>query len=66
MMLSGLTMAGIEADKAGAIAVIFHAIGYVTIALMGIYFFSSLKISFKDIRKTAGQTADPKIDIAGT
>ncbi|MBN1307164.1 MAG: flippase-like domain-containing protein [Chitinispirillaceae bacterium] len=52
MMLSGLAMAGVAADKAGAIAVLFHAIGYSTIAIMGIYYFFNLKISMKEIRES--------------
>lgn len=52
MMLSGMGMAGVAADKAGAITVIYHAIGYVTIAAMGMYYFFSLKISMKEINES--------------
>ncbi|MBN1576909.1 MAG: flippase-like domain-containing protein [Chitinispirillaceae bacterium] len=54
MMLSGLALAGIAADKAGAIVVIYHAIGYVAVAVMGIYYFFNLKISMKEIRESKG------------
>ena len=50
MVLQGLGMAGIGAGQAGAIAVMYHAAGYVTITLMGIFYFFSLKLSLKDIR----------------
>jgi uncharacterized protein (TIRG00374 family) len=52
MMLSGMGLAGVAADKGGAIAVLYHAIGYVTIAAMGIYYFFSLKISMKEIKES--------------
>ncbi len=51
MMVSGLVAAGIASDTAGAIAVLFHAIGYITISVTGIYYFISLKISMKDIKE---------------
>ena len=50
-MLEGMTLAGVPAAKAGAIAILYHAIGYVTITAMGIYYFYKLKISFRDIKK---------------
>lgn len=58
MMLSGLGMAGIGADKAGALAILYHAIGYVTIAAMGIYYFFRLKISMKEIRESSAAKAE--------
>jgi glycosyltransferase 2 family protein len=51
MLLQGLGMAGIAADKAGAIAVVYHAAGYITITIMGIFFFFRLKLSVGDIRR---------------
>lgn len=54
MMVHGMSQAGIPADTAGAIAVMYHAIGYVTISLMGIYYFFNLKITLKDIQKAKG------------
>jgi uncharacterized protein (TIRG00374 family) len=55
MMLSGMGMAGIGPDKAGALAILYHAIGYVMISIMGLYYFFSLKISMKDIRRGSVQ-----------
>jgi glycosyltransferase 2 family protein len=51
MMLSGLGMAGVPADTAGAMAVLYHAIGYLTISVLGLYYFFSLRISLKEINQ---------------
>ena len=45
----GLVMTGCEANKAGAIAAIYHSVSYLTVSLVGLYFFFKMKISFKDI-----------------
>ena len=58
MMLSGMGMAGIAADKAGAIAVLYHAIGYIAISIMGIYYFFNLKISMKEIKESGVRSGD--------
>lgn len=51
MLLQGLGMTGISAEKAGAVVVMYHATGYVTITLLGIFFFFRLKLSVGDIRR---------------
>lgn len=51
MMLQGMGMVGVAADRAGAIAVLYHAIGYGTISLLGMFYFFRLKLSFGDIGK---------------
>ena len=58
MMLQGLGMAGIASDIAGAIVVVYHATGYVTIACMGLFYFFSLKLSIGDIRGAKKRIAD--------
>jgi hypothetical protein len=45
----GLVMTGCEANKAGAIAAIYHSVSYLTVSIIGLYYFFKLKISFKDI-----------------
>jgi uncharacterized membrane protein YbhN (UPF0104 family) len=45
----GLVMTGCEANKAGAIAAIYHTVSYLTVSIVGLYFFFKMKISFKDI-----------------
>lgn len=47
VLLSGLGLAGVGADRAGAMAVLYHAIGYVTVTSLGLYYFFSIKLSFK-------------------
>lgn len=47
----GLVMTGCDANKAGAIAAIYHTVGYLTVSIIGLFFFFKLKISFKDIRQ---------------
>lgn len=59
MVLKGLGMAGVAADSAGALAVLFHAIGYVTVAFLGLLFFVRLKVSVNDIRN-AGELSKKK------
>ena len=45
----GLTLTGIDENKAMAMAVIYHALPYVTITAAGLFFLFSLNIKFKDI-----------------
>jgi hypothetical protein len=49
VMLEGLTLCGMARDKAQAITIIFHAVPYITVTLLGLYYFFSLNISFRDI-----------------
>lgn len=51
MLLEGLTLTGVTIGKAGAIAVLYHAIGYVTVTLLGIYFYFAINVSFSEIGK---------------
>ncbi|MBN1600048.1 MAG: flippase-like domain-containing protein [Chitinispirillaceae bacterium] len=53
-VLNGLGLAGVAADRAGAIAVLYHAIGYVTVTALGLYYFFSIRLSFnifKNVKK---------------
>lgn len=47
LLLNGLGLAGVAADRAGAIAILYHAIGYVTVTSLGLYYFFSIKLSFR-------------------
>ena len=49
VMLEGLALCGMARDKAQAITIIFHAVPYITVTLLGLYYFFSLNISFRDI-----------------
>jgi glycosyltransferase 2 family protein len=46
----GLIMLGVDSQTAIATAVLYHAAGYVTVTILGLFYFFKLKISFKDIR----------------
>lgn len=50
-LLQGLSMLGVVENKAGAMAVLYHAIGYVTITLLGLICLVNMKMTFKDINK---------------
>lgn len=49
VMLEGLMLCGVERDKAQAVTILFHAVPYITITLLGLYYFFNLKITFKGI-----------------
>lgn len=50
-LLQGLAMVGVLENKAGAMAVLYHAIGYVTITILGLLSLVSMKMTFKEISK---------------
>jgi glycosyltransferase 2 family protein len=50
-LLRGLIILGMQADKAGAITIIYHGLSFIIITLLGLIFFFSTKISMKDIEK---------------
>lgn len=49
VMLQGLEILGMDSDKARALAIIFHALNYVVINILGLIFFFSMKLSFREI-----------------
>jgi uncharacterized protein (TIRG00374 family) len=49
VMLEGLALCGMARDKARAITIIFHAVPYITVTSLGLYYFFSMKITFRDI-----------------
>ncbi|MCX7726093.1 MAG: flippase-like domain-containing protein [Chitinispirillaceae bacterium] len=51
VMLSSFSLLGIDSDKGGSITVLYHAISYISVSLMGIYYFLTLKVNLKEIRK---------------
>ncbi len=50
-LLQGLNMVGVVENKAGAMAVLYHGLGYMTITALGLMFLMSMKVSFKEISK---------------
>ena len=49
VMLKGLSILGMDGDKARALVIIYHAINYILITLLGLYFLFRMKLSFKEI-----------------
>jgi uncharacterized membrane protein YbhN (UPF0104 family) len=47
----GLVLCGIETTRAIAVATIYHAIGYVTVTVLGLWYFFRMGVSFKDISR---------------
>ncbi|HEX3020518.1 MAG TPA: lysylphosphatidylglycerol synthase transmembrane domain-containing protein [Chitinispirillaceae bacterium] len=54
-LLRGLQMVGVVENKAGAMAVLYHAIGYITITALGLIFLVNMKITLKEISKAKEQ-----------
>jgi uncharacterized protein (TIRG00374 family) len=49
IMLQGLEILGMNADKARAMIIIYHAVNYILITILGLYFFFRMKLSIKEI-----------------
>lgn len=50
-LMQGLVLAGVSSEKAGAIAILYHAIGYIVVTVLGVWFFFAAKMTFKEIGK---------------
>jgi len=46
-MLEGLALCGVGRDKAQAITILYHAVPYITITALGLYYFFKLNVTFK-------------------
>ena len=55
VMLSGFTMVGVEAGKARAVTVLYHALQYVTITAAGLLLLPVLGMKIKDITGKGGR-----------
>ena len=49
VMLQGLEILGMNGDKARALVIIYHAVNYILITIVGLYFFFRMKLSIKEI-----------------
>ncbi|HMD69476.1 MAG TPA: lysylphosphatidylglycerol synthase transmembrane domain-containing protein [Chitinivibrionales bacterium] len=49
VMLEGLVLCGMARDKAQAVTILYHAIPYGTVTLLGLYYFFKLNMTFRDI-----------------
>jgi uncharacterized protein (TIRG00374 family) len=55
---SGLSLVGVTSDNAGAIAVLYHAVSYITVTALGLICLFSIRISFKEIGKAKENLKD--------
>lgn len=58
VLQKGLGLLGVQGSGAAAITVLYHAIGYIVVTLMGIVFFFTLKLSVDDIGNAKQQICD--------
>lgn len=49
IMLQGLTVVGMDGDKARALTIVYHAINYIPVTLVGLGLFFAMKLSFGDV-----------------
>ncbi len=49
VMLQGLTVLGMDVDPAIALVIIYHAVNYILVTIIGLYFFFREDLSLKDI-----------------
>jgi uncharacterized protein (TIRG00374 family) len=54
VLLEGLSLCGLQKEKAQAVAILFHGIPYITITAIGLYYFFKMRISFKEISTIHG------------
>lgn len=49
VMLEGLVLCGLARNKAQAVTILYHAVPYGTVTLLGLYYFFKLNMTFKDL-----------------
>jgi uncharacterized protein (TIRG00374 family) len=49
VLLQGLILCGVERDKAAAATIFIHAVPYIAVTLLGLYYYFSFGVKFKDI-----------------
>jgi glycosyltransferase 2 family protein len=54
VFLQGLILCGIEREKAGAVTIFFHAVPYITVTALGVYYFFRSRLSIKEIKEAEG------------
>jgi glycosyltransferase 2 family protein len=55
VFLQGLVLCGVERDRAGAVTIIFHAVAYIAVTLLGLYYYFRFQVKFKDISKASDE-----------
>jgi uncharacterized protein (TIRG00374 family) len=54
-LLQGMVLIGVEEEKARAFAIIYHALTYIPVTALGLYYFFKAKISFGEITHARAQ-----------
>jgi uncharacterized membrane protein YbhN (UPF0104 family) len=49
VLLQGLLLCGLTREKAMVTAILYHAIPYCAVTLLGLYYFFKMRVSFKEI-----------------
>jgi conserved hypothetical protein len=49
VLLQGLLFCGVSREKATAVTILYHAIGYITVTIIGLYFYFKMQIKVKEI-----------------
>jgi uncharacterized membrane protein YbhN (UPF0104 family) len=49
VLLQGLLLCGLSREKASAVTILYHAIGYCTVTLIGLYFYFRMQVKVKEI-----------------
>ena len=49
VLLQGLLLCGLSREKASAVTILYHAIGYIAVTIIGLYFYFKMQVKVKDI-----------------
>lgn len=49
VLLQGLLFCGLSREKATAVTILYHAIGYITVTIIGLYFYFKMQVKVKEI-----------------
>jgi glycosyltransferase 2 family protein len=52
VFLQGLVLCGVEREKAVAATIFFHAVAFIAVTLLGLYYYFSFGVTFKDISES--------------
>jgi uncharacterized membrane protein YbhN (UPF0104 family) len=58
VMLQGLEILGMNGDKARALVILYHAVNYLVITVLGLYFFFRMRLSIKEISTAKKEMAE--------
>jgi uncharacterized membrane protein YbhN (UPF0104 family) len=49
VLLQGLLLCGISREKATAVTILYHGIGYCAVTITGLYFYFKMHVKVKDL-----------------